>query len=375
MDRKRGWVWVAALPVLCGSVLPFTSACEVAPEAPAQDRQQVLRDLSANVIVPTYDKLASDTAALVTAVSALRMSPSATTLMAAQAQYRVARATQKTTEAFKLGPADDLTVTGDTIDTWPVDGGKIDTLINGTDAVDSVTSQGADLRGFGALEYVLFDSSVSDAEVLARFTGATGPRRAELAQSMAIDLASKCQLLDAAFTGPDGYGQQLAEAGVGSTMIASQSDGIDKIVTGMLYAAELMLTAKLAKPLGSDTNNVVQPQLEEGPRSDSSLADLQADVDGIQAIYTGMQADRVGKGIADAVRQVNPAVDARFMQTITDARNALNAVPPPFRVALVQNRAPLDAVYNAVRALKTAIQTELAGALGASLGFGYSDTD
>ncbi|HEY6878096.1 MAG TPA: imelysin family protein, partial [Polyangiales bacterium] len=226
-----------------------------------------------------------------------------------------------------------------------------------------------------ALEYVLFDSGVSDTEVLARFTDATGARRAQLAESMAIDLANKCQLLNAAFTGPNGYGQQLAQAGVGSTVFASQSDGIDKVVTGMLYASELMLTAKLAKPLGSDNNNVVQPQLEEGPRSDSSIADLEADLDGLLAIYTGMQAGRAGKGIADAVRSVNPAVDMRFMQKLSDVRTALGAVPQSFRLALVQNRAPLDAVYNAVRALKTAIQTELAGALGASLGFGYSDTD
>ncbi|HEY6881662.1 MAG TPA: imelysin family protein, partial [Polyangiales bacterium] len=131
MNRNRVWVWALALPMLCASALPFTSACEVAPEAPAPDRQQVLRDLSANVIVPTYEKLANDTAALVTAVSALRSAPSTATLMAAQAQYRIARATQKTTEAFKLGPAEYLAVTGDTIDTWPIHGAKIDALLYG----------------------------------------------------------------------------------------------------------------------------------------------------------------------------------------------------------------------------------------------------
>jgi predicted lipoprotein len=368
MNRKLVWV-VGAV------VAGLAYACEVAPDAPQQDRQQVLRDLSANVIVPSYAKLASDSAALHSALSALRSAPSMQALGAAQTQYRSARRTQKTTEAFKLGPADDLAVTGDTIDTWPANGTKLDALVAGSAALDAtaVTALGADQRGFAALEWLLFDSAVSEAELLARFTGS--PRRALLAESLALDLANKCKLLNDAFMGPTGYGQQLAEAGVSSTVFTTQRDAVDKLVTGMLYVAEYMVTAKLAKPLGSDTNNVVQPALEEGPRSDSTLADLQADLDGLSAIYTGAQDGRVGKGIADAVREVNPAVDVRFTQSIADARAAIAAVPTPFRVALVQDRAPLDAIYDKVRTLKTAIQTELAGALGASLGFGYSDTD
>jgi predicted lipoprotein len=369
MDRKRVWTCVAALALIAGALL----SCEVAPDAPAADRQQVLRDLVANVIVPTYQRLATDTAALSQSLTALRSAPSALALQGAQQQYRLARKTQKTSEAFKLGPADDLAVTGDTIDTWPADGAKIDGLLASANAVDTVTRLGANQRGFAALEYVLFDSTLDDAALLARFT--SNPRRAQLAESMAVDLASKCKLLSDAMSGPSGYGQQLAEAGVSSTMFPAQSDAVDKIVTGMLYVVELMVTAKLAKPLGSDNNDVVQPQLEEGPRSDSSLADLQANLDGLQAIYTGMQEARVGKGIADAVREVNPAVDVRFTQSIADVRAAIGAVPTPFRVALVQDRAPLHAVYQSVRTLKTAVQTELAGALGASLGFGYSDTD
>lgn len=352
-------------------------ACEVTPEAPSRDRQQVLRELSANVIVPSYAKLASDTAALRSAASALRSVPSAQSLSAAQVAYREARKTYKTTEAFKIGPADDLAVTGATIDAWPASGAKLDALVSGEAAVGvgAVSALGADQRGFPALEWMLFDSSIRDEEVLARFSGPSGSRRAELTESLASDLAAKCQLVSDAFAGPTGYGYQLAEAGLSSTMIATQGEAIDVIVTGLLYVVEYMVTAKLAKPLGSDTNNVVQPLLEEGPRSDSSLADLRNNLDGVTAIYSGMQDGRLGKGLSDAVREVNPAVDMRFLQYIADAGAAVGAVPVPFRVALQQDRAPLDAIYERMRTLKTAVQTELAGALGASLGFGYSDTD
>jgi putative iron-regulated protein len=377
-SRRAVCLLVATLSTVgAGSVL-LTSACEVEPEAPEPDRQDVLRELSANVIVATYVDLASSTQQLAAATTALRAAPSAATLASAQQLYRSARTQQKMSEAYHFGPADDLLVTGGAIDAWPADGAQLEALIQGSGALtpSDVGRLGGNQRGFPALEQLLFDSSVGDAEVLARLTAAgSGARRLELGESLAIDLAAVTRKVADGFSGPGGYGFELAEAGAGSKTLATQSLGIDKVVTGLVYCAELMVMKKLAKPLGTDTNNVVDPKLEEGPRSDSTLADLKANLLGIKAIYKGVNGARAGKGLAEPVRAMNAGAAMRFEQALEAALAAVDAVPPPFRTALVTNRAPIDTAYQAIRAVKSAIQTELAGALGASIGFGFSDTD
>jgi hypothetical protein len=79
--------------------------------------------------------------------------------------------------------------------------------------------------------------------------------------------------------------------------------------------------------------------------------------------------------VGTAVRDMNPGADMRFMQALMGAVAAVNAIPPPFRVALVQNPASIMAAATAVQAVQDSIKTDVAGTLGASLGFGFSDSD
>lgn len=376
LPRRSLVILLVSAPAALAAALTLSASCKVEPDAIDSDRQQVLRDLVANVIVPTYADLAAATAQLQSVTTALRQGPSAETLAEAQRVYRTARTQLKTSEAFLFGPADDIAITGGAIDNWPADGAKIDALLASDAPLDpgQVARLGADQRGFPALEYLLFDSSVADAEVLARFSTAnSAARRGQLSESVASDLAAKCRAVLDAWN--NGYANELTEAGVSSKTFATQSQGIDRLVTGLVSLTELMTMKKLAKPLGLDTDNQAHPELEESPRSDSSLADLHDDLLGMQAIYTGQRGERVGKGLAAPLQAMNAAAATSFEQALAAAQAAVAAVPPPMRVALTQNRASLEAAYQAVRALKQEIQTRFAGALGANIGFGFSDTD
>jgi predicted lipoprotein len=377
LSRRRLLWCLAAAPAAAGAGALLIEACEIEREEPSEDRAQLLRDLVANVIVPTYVVQAAASDALLQAASALREQPSEDTLAAAQDAWRSARALRKQSEAFLFGPGDDLELTGGVIDSPPADGSKIDALIAGEDALDGerVARLGANQRGFPALEYLLFDSS-APAAVLARLQeDELGPRRGALIVSLAEDLASKCQAVADAWDPENGYGHELAEAGIDSKIYRRQSDGVDELVTGLLYVAELMVMSKLAKPLGIDSDGQAHPEFEEAPRSDASLDHLRDNLRGIQAIYTGERGDARGQGLAQAVRAANPGVAQRFEGALAAAFEAIDAVNAPFRVALIEDRSAIDAVYQAVRTVKQGIQMEVAGALGASIGFGFSDTD
>lgn len=359
-----------------GSVL-LTSACDIEP-SPGPDRQVMLRDLVGNVLLPTYADLAVATEALHTELVALRATPDAATLARAQASYRAARAIQKFSEAMYFGPADDLLVTGGAIDAWPTDPAKLDAVIAGTTPLDvaEVAKLGANLRGFPGLEYLLFvDGGVDAATVLARFQEPTGARRAALADGLAADLAARCRKQSDAFAGPTGYGAQIAEAGVSSSVFASQKEGVDELLTGLVNVTELMVMKKLAAPLGVQTDNVVQPALEEGPRSDSSLDDLRNNLLAVQALYTGARAPRAGEGFGNALHARSARIATHFEQALADALAKLDAIPKPLRVALTTSRPQVEAFYQTVRTVKQVLLTEVAGALGSSIGFTFSDTD
>ena len=376
LARGRLLWCLAVAPLMAAAGLVCIEACKIQPEGPDEDRAQMLRELVANVIVPTYVEAAAASDALVQAAGALAESPSDATLLEAQNAWRSARALRKQSEAFLYGPGDDLELTGGAIDSTPVASAKVDELIKSDDTIDvaRVSRLGANARGFPGLEYLLFDSA-APGEVLVLLTEEHGPRRLALIVSLAEDLAAHCHAVADAWDGGEGYGHELAEAGIDSKTYRRQSDGVDEVVTGLLYVAELMLTSKLAKPLGIDSDGKTHPEYEEAARSDASIAHLRDNLHGIQSIFTGERGDQQGKGLAHSVRAVNPGAAERFQSALDAAFAALDAVDAPMRVALTRDRPAIEAVYEAVRAVKQGIQMEVAGALGASLGFGFSDTD
>jgi uncharacterized protein len=343
------------------------------------DRRQVLRDVVSVVMLPTYADLATGTGVLSDALRALNEAPSVEALAGAQGAWRAARAHWKSSEAFFFGPVEDLGSTRGAIDSWPVDGARLDALVAGTDPVDlsAVKRLGANLCGFPGLEHLLFDSLAGDAEVLSRLLDAgTGARRRELAASLGADLAETCQrVLDAWDPQKGAYATALAEAGKERTLFTTQRDALDKIITALLYLAELMVVAKFAKPLGVDMGGAPQLHLEEAPRSDSSLDDLVNNLRGMESVYLCRRAGRQGISLSDSVRSINAGADARFREALASALAAVGAIPPPLRVALGGDAGPVRAAYEAVRVVKRLIATDIAGSLGASIGFGYSDTD
>ncbi|MFT3922856.1 MAG: imelysin family protein [Myxococcales bacterium] len=379
LSRRDLLLVVGLFPVVGGGAAALFQACAVEPDKPDTVRQEVLRETVSVVMLKVLDDLQAQTSVLVAAVTALEATPSLDTLGAAQAAFRTARGTWHQSQAFYIGPSQDISVTGETIDSWPAANDRIEMLVTGSGAVDldAVTKVGANMRGFPGIEYSLFDSAQGNDAVLARLTEETlGVRRLALLHSQAQDLADKCGKLRAAWGSPDaGYAHDLGEAGLGNGAFERQRDGIDEILTGMLYLAELMVMNKFAKPLGIDSNGAIHPEFEEAPRSDGTNAALHDNLVGLKAIYTCQYGQGSGHSLSEAVRASNPDADTRFLAALDAAIAAVDTIPPPFRTTLVGDVTPIQNAYQKTRDVKSTLVMEVAGALGASIGFGYSDSD
>ena len=374
--------------MLAACVLALATTC--APVSLGDGpRRQAVRALTEDVVRPSLADVAARAAELSAAAAALAAAPSQATLDAARAAWRAARAPWKECDAFAFGPASDdrLAVA---IDQVPVEPAKIEAEIAGTAAltVDYVETLGADRKGFHAIEHVLFGAG-DDAAVLASLTtDAAAARRRDLVAALAGNLERKVAELGRAWA-PDGggYAEAVAAPGASNPTYPTIKSVIDAFVNQTVFLTEVVADARIGKPLGLATGGAPAPALEESGPSDNSLADMAASVRGIRAIYTGARDGAAGGGggggggstggggISALVAAQRPAIDREARQLLDRALAAIEAIPRPFRVAVVEHQAEVQAAYDAVKELKVLLATEVLAALGATLSFNDNDGD
>jgi predicted lipoprotein len=371
----------------CGAVVSALAltpvavvGCRVAAEVPYPDRAAALQATVTGVLLPTFQAQVDASSALRDAAAAFVKAPDAALLTQLRVQFRNAFIATKRTEVFHFG------LLADSIDSRPINVARLDQIVNGTDELDIafVQRQSASARGLPGLEYLLYNSAALPAAVDQLLLGddPKAVRRQKLLIALAGDYAQQTSALRDAWAGPQGYANELLTAGKGSKVFASQKDAIDRLVTGMLYIAELALVAKLVKPMGIDKGVPPRTENEEAPRSDFSLLALEQNILAIEATYQAtMPGATAGTKPATAslaveTRAQAPSAHAAFEAVLARALREIRAMQVPMRQVLASGDvAPLKAVQVAVRDVKRAIATEVASALAASIGFGYSDTD
>jgi predicted lipoprotein len=375
--RREALFGLAALGIGIAGASVVAACKDDDKTTPPPDRAKILADVTSLVIVPTYVDAANQAKSLETALGALRDFASVDSLAHARDAWKTARRAWKVTDAFVFGPADDLSVTGGIIDD-AADFAKIEALAQDTAPLDAnaVNRLGANMRGFPAIEALLFDPAKDDAAMLAAFQ-APGDRRGTFAALLGADLRAKIDAVAAAWNGPPiDYANQLAKAGRGSAVYAAERQGFDAVVNALIAAAEVIISIHLAKPLGIDkTPAVPAPELVESPRSDVSVDDIVAVLDGIDAVYFGRHAGVGGLAISAAVAAANAPGDAKMRDSLPKAKDAMRAISGPLRTAVVDRRDSVVAAHDAIREVKRCLATDVAGALGTSVGFNVTDGD
>jgi predicted lipoprotein len=381
--RARGRAGAAALAgallVLAAALLALAATCAPVPLGDGP-RRQTVRALAEQVVRPSLDATAARAAELRAAARALADAPSQATLDAARAAWRAARAPWRECDAFSFGPATDdrLAVA---IDQLPVDPDKIEQEIAGAAdlTADHVETIGANRKGFHAIEHLVFRADGDDAAVLASLTtDPLAPRRRQLVAALAENLERKVQELVRAWA-PDGggYAEVVAAPGASNSEYPTIKAVIDAFVNTSVFLAELVSDARIGKPLGLASGGAPQPTLEESGPSDNSLADMAGSVRGLRAVYTGARGGGggAGGGISALVAAQSPALDREVRGQIDLALAAIEAIPRPFRAALTDHRAEVQAAYDAMKELKHLLGTEVLSVLGATLKFNDNDGD
>ena len=333
---------LAAVAVACGSGAPSES--------------DVLASLADGVVVPRYEALAEETAALEGALADLCAAPSDAALGAARDAWRGASAAWAQSEASGVGPVMERRSGG--LIAWPVvQPERIEALI--ADRPD-LTAEAAKSeisstqRGLGGVEHALFAADAADALT-------PGSARCAYLSAVAGAAAAEAAAIRDEWAA---YKDVFA----GSSGALSASDSVAELVRTQVFLIRTIVDMRLAGALG--LRGEPDPFAIPGGAAMNALADLRNQVEGMRAVHQGAEG---GLGVSALVAPLSAGADERVRERFAAALAALDAVGGPLRSAAAERSPEALAVHDALAALQTTLSTEVVSLLGVAVGF--SDTD
>ncbi|HEX5746221.1 MAG TPA: imelysin family protein [Archangium sp.] len=328
-------------------------------------RSAFLKELAGDVALPAYRDLDTRTEALAGALAALEATPTETTLTQARTAWREARGAWLRQEAFRFGPAEEQH-TSASVNQVPSTTGIDSLLVGDVELTETyVAEQGANRKGLLAMEYLLFDAGATE-------EGSAGARRRAYLKALGALLHEDATAVSTAWEPEQGnYVAQLSNAGNEGSPYATQKDAVDTVVNRLISSVEVT-EQKLSKPLGFETGGTVRPELEEARRSDNSLEDLKNAVLSMERVWLGASGNG---GLSKVVAASNKQVDATVRGDLAAVRSALEAIPPPLRTALTNDRESVEAARAALSTLRATLASEVVSNLGVTLKFNDNDGD
>ena len=334
----------------------------------AVDEQEVIISLTESVIVPGYEAAATAATELRNALETLCAQPSEDALANAQQEWRDARAPWKRTEATWFGPVMDRRSVG--LMDWPeIEPERIEAMLAANPATSEVHVRdglASTQRGFGAVEYLLFEPDALD------LLSDPSSGRCEYLVALGRVIESEANAVSKAWAqGGEGFPAYSEYFTGRSNVSLLTSEATAEVVRTQVFLVRTLVDMRLAPALGLREGGADLSAIPGGG-SRNALSDLRNEVLGMRDMYTGADGPD-GLGISDIVRGLSGDTDERMRGHYAAALEAIDAVTLPLRVSLVESPDRVRAVHDRLAELQRTLNTEVVGLLGVSVGF--SDTD
>lgn len=327
-------------------------------DGPALGDRALVTAFADGVVVPTYTLLAARVTALETAVDALASNPSSVTLAAAQTAWLAARSPWEQGEGFLFGPVDAFGY-DPALDSWPVNNTDLDAVLQAGEAFTPtyVANLQETQKGFHTLEYLLF--GLERSKTVDRLTA----RELQYLRAIASELAEVANALLTSWTEPvDGrppFREVFVSAGgPGNTAYPSLSAAVQEILQGMVGICDEVANGKIADPYDAHDAMLVESQFAL-----NSLTDFQNNLRSVENAYTGAVPDAAthGRGLSDLIAAIDAPLDARVRRELQLAIDAIGAIPPPFRSAIVTRSSydDIEAAQAAIRVVQDTLERDV----------------
>ena len=355
------------------------------------DVAAMLENYGNNLILPSYENLATQSATMQAKVEAFTQSPTENTLEEAQLATLAAWEAYQKTGAFEFGPGETANLRME-VAHFPIVPSSIESNItNGNWDLDGAFR--VDYVGFSAAEYLLFayDADGSEAgraesgtkaEVLSLYT--TDAQATQRAQFL-NDVVSRINLqVQQVYTGWKANGGNYIGTFIANTNTGAGSS-ISLFVNSYLQNYEWIKNEKLRDPSGINaTNRQPAPRSLEAYYSDYTKALLLAadghSKDAFLGQYYGKDPIN-GSGLEDYLTAHFAAgnTEANYgdaMEAYLDANTtAVLNIDTPVKTTLASNSAQVVAAYEAYQAAMILLKVDITNTLGVSITFTDNDGD
>ncbi|HEX2669586.1 MAG TPA: imelysin family protein, partial [Polyangiaceae bacterium] len=309
----------AFVQALLGSALGALPACRK-----HDTRAEVLRTLIERVLVPNTAAVARESRQLELEMAGLA-EPNAATLRAARLAWQRSLSSWKRVDAFRVGPISESNSLMRVM-FWPARTAGIEALLLGTQPIDdaSIDAMGVDRRGLFALEYLLFREEPEE-QTIARFTGASGERRARLARALAANVSLYADKAEHSLGDGQAYANKFADGG---------QDSVNRLVAQLAYTVENVSANRFARTARLvDRGNLKPSEIEGGGGRVSQQLALSA-LRASEEMYLVAE-----QGLCRLVAAQSPALDRALRAAFARSITAVSDLNAPLEEAAERDRA------------------------------------
>ncbi|MCB0516683.1 MAG: imelysin [Bacteroidetes bacterium] len=331
--------------------LLWISSCTKEDPAPTVDYNDILGNIGENVILKTYEDLATKAVNLQNAAKILAETPSETNLMASKNAWVAAREPWEEAEGFLFGPVEQEGL-DPALDSWPVNVIDLSNVLNSGNAItaDFLAQQEGTLKGFHTIEFLLWGENGN------KTVAQISTREFEYLVAACEILAQDAQELYNLWNHSGGnYIDEVINAGNGSKVYISQKSALEEITNGLIIIADEVANGKINDPLAQQDLS-----LEESRFSANSKADFANNIRSIQNIYTGTFGNYGnGKSISTIIQEKNEALNEQVLLEISASIEAIETIPGTFSTAIFAHSDKVSLAQTAVRNLQMTLEEQV----------------
>lgn len=360
----------------------------------AFDLYAMLTSTGNTFIIPVLKDLSDGTATLSNSCDAYATNPTATNLSQVRTDYANARKFLKRFEIISFGPSDIPQNFYVQLDSYVK---KIDvnptniesTILNASQTSfteANINQLGVQLKGFGALDYLLFSTSPTlfnqDVNLVhSNFLG--NAKRISYLRSVCAQVRTQSRGLYNAWIPTSGnYISNFANPGRASSDFGSTKDAIDNLVTQLSFLVSSLIDLKIGAPTGLLASSVSIKDISkmESRFSDNSLSDAFENLNSLNSFYSATYNGVPGIGLSNYVSSLNPNLDQRMKTAILNCITSVSSVQTKYGTLRNAINQPgvvpeLTTLFTNLRNLRILILTELVSTLGANTGVSGNDGD
>jgi predicted lipoprotein len=272
-------------------------------------------------------------------------------LLAVRDAWKNTRGAWESCEGFLFGPVEDFSY-DPTMDDWPVNKADLDGVLASNNAltVSDIDALGTTLKGFHAIEYVIF--GVGSTQKAANITARDKQYLASLGKSLYNTTTQLRNSWDPAQ--PSNYTVQVTTAGKGSARYATRQDVFKALVGSMADICNEVANEKMQTPLAAKDST-----LDESQFSHNSVTDFKNNITGVLNAYKCQYAGKSGHSLSELVASKNTALDSKIQSQINTAIASFNGITTTYEKAIYTQTNQIKTVQAAINTLKATIEGDL----------------